>query len=228
MPTVFELGIILIFPKVLRDFPQLIMYFLNSDVHYVMIFHTNIQTGGDTMYIRVDEELEIRLLDLKDAGELFRLTDESREHLREWLAWVDTTVNVADSRAFIEHTLRAREEKKGLTAGVFYQGVLVGTAGFNRFDWTNKIGSIGYWLSEKFQGHGIMTRVAEALTDYAFNTLQLNRVGIRAAFENKKSRAIPERLGFVEEGQLRQAEWLYDHYVDHVVYGMLANEWVKH
>ena len=70
-----------------------------------------------------------------------------------------------------------------------------------------------------------MTKVAKALTDYAFTHLKLNKVEIRAAVENKKSRSIPERLGFVYEGTLRQAEWLYDHYVDHAVYGMLADEW---
>lgn len=58
-----------------------------------------------------------------------------------------------------------------------------------------------------------------------FNELKLNRVDIRAAEENIKSRAIPERLGFVCEGQIRQAEWLYDHYVNHIVYGMMAAEW---
>ena len=72
-----------------------------------------------------------------------------------------------------------------------------------------------------------MTRVASALTAYAFNHLKLNKVEIRAAEENKKSRGIPERLGFVKEGRIRQAEWLYDHYVDHVVYGILAEEWDK-
>lgn len=175
--------------------------------------------------IDIDEELYLRLFEIGDAEELFRLTDNSRDYLREWLSWVDTTTTVDDSRGFIEHTLRAYEAESEFTAGIFYQGKLVGAAGFNNFDWPNKVGYIGYWLAEDFQGKGIMGRVCHALTSYAFNELQLNKVAIRAAFENKKSRAIPERLGFVKEGQFRQAEWLYDHYVDHVIYGMLENEW---
>jgi len=40
-----------------------------------------------------------------------------------------------------------------------------------------------------------------------------------------RSRAIPERLDFRQEGVLQQAEWLYDHFVDLVVYSVLAREW---
>ncbi|MEC0276957.1 GNAT family N-acetyltransferase, partial [Peribacillus frigoritolerans] len=69
--------------------------------------------------------------------------------------------------------------------------------------------------------------VAKALTDYAFIELKLDKVEIRVAEENKKSRGIPERLGFINEGCIRQAEWLYDHYVDHIVYGMLTKDWNK-
>jgi len=70
-----------------------------------------------------------------------------------------------------------------------------------------------------------MTDTVKALLQYAFEVLQLHKVEIRAAEGNQKSRAIPERLGFVKEGTIRAAEWLYDHYVDHVVYGLLVSEW---
>lgn len=72
-----------------------------------------------------------------------------------------------------------------------------------------------------------MTRVAKALTDYALLELNMNRVEIRVASGNEKSAAIPKRLGFKEEGTIRCAEWLYDHYVDHTIYGILADEWKK-
>ncbi|WP_430789675.1 GNAT family N-acetyltransferase [Virgibacillus flavescens] len=178
------------------------------------------------MFFReIDHDLTIEQMKLDDAEELFKLTDASRTHLREWLPWVDGTTTVDDTLGFIQHTVRGFEEKRSLTLAIRFKGNIVGTAGFNNLDWSNKVAYIGYWLGQNYQGYGIMTRVARTLTDYALTDLDMNRVDIRAAYENKKSRSIPERLGFVEEGQLRQAEWLYDHYVDHVVYGMLASEW---
>ncbi|MBP1949422.1 GNAT family N-acetyltransferase [Virgibacillus litoralis] len=176
-------------------------------------------------FYEVDEDITLKFLDNNNAESLFRLTDTSRDSLREWLAWVDNTTTVADSKEFIDSTLNNYGEKKGMTTGIFYKGSLAGVVGINNFSWRNRIATIGYWLGTNYQGLGIMTRATSGLIDYAFHTLEMNRVEIRAAYENKRSRAIPERLGFVKEGQIRQAEWLYDHYVDHVIYGMLASEW---
>lgn len=72
---------------------------------------------------------------------------------------------------------------------------------------------------------GLCPRSFQAVIDYGFKELGLNRIEVCVTTENEKSRAIPERFGFKEEGTLRQAEWLYDHYVDHIVYGLLKEEW---
>lgn len=176
---------------------------------------------------KVDEDVSLRLIDLNDAERVFELTDTSRSSLKEWLPWLDFTKSAADTKEFIRGCLKGYADSKSLTTVILFKGEIVGIAGFNSIYSSNKTAAIGYWLGEGYQGNGIMTKVAKALTDYAFDHLNLNKVEIRAAVENKKSRSIPERLGFVHEGTIRQAEWLYDHYVDHAVYGILANEWEK-
>jgi ribosomal-protein-serine acetyltransferase len=52
-----------------------------------------------------------------------------------------------------------------------------------------------------------------------------NRVVIACASKNQRSRAIPERLGFTHEGVAREAEWLYDRFVDSEIYALLNREW---
>lgn len=174
----------------------------------------------------VDEDITLRLLNFDDTTDLFKLIDTSRTHLRKWLPWLDQNKTEEDSKKFIDNAYQLYANKQSLTAGVFYKQELIGMAGYNQLDWTNQIGYIGYWIAPQYQGNGFMTRSVRALIDYGFQVLGLNRVDIRAAYENKKSRAIPERLGFHFEGQIRQAEWLYDHYVDHVIYGILSWEWL--
>lgn len=176
---------------------------------------------------KIDEELSLKLLEVRDGERLFELTNDSRDYLREWLPWLDSTTKPEDTIEFIKISLQGFADNKSLNTVILFNGEVVGVAGYNSINWSNKTAYIGYWLAEEFQGNRIMTRVVKALTDYALNVLNLNKVEIRAAVENKKSRSIPERLKFVNEGIIRQAEWLYDHYVDHAVYGILAEEWNK-
>lgn len=173
----------------------------------------------------IDKDLTLKLLETRDAERVFELTDSSRLYLRQWLPWLDFTRSTEDTTTFIKSGLLDFAENKAMNAAIVYKKEIVGVAGFNNLNWTNKVAQIGYWLGEAYQGNGIMTKVAHALTHYALTDLQLNRVEIRAAVENHKSRSIPKRLGFTYEGTIRQTEWLYDHYVDHAIYSMLAEEW---
>jgi ribosomal-protein-serine acetyltransferase len=69
-----------------------------------------------------------------------------------------------------------------------------------------------------------MTESVKDLIEVGFKYYSLNRIEIRCAVENRKSRAIPERLGFQQEGIIRRAEKVYGMHFDHVVYGFLKQE----
>ncbi|MFJ7972405.1 GNAT family N-acetyltransferase [Psychrobacillus sp. NPDC096389] len=176
---------------------------------------------------QLDEKTYLKMLDLRDSELLFDLTVGSKDSLREWLPFIDYTKTILDTQSFIQSTMKQFSENNGVQAGIWYDSQLAGVIGFHQINWNNKSTSIGYWLGNDYVGLGLMTKSVKAFVDYALNDLKLNRVEIRAAVENKKSRAIPERLGFTEEGCIRQAEWLYDHYVDHIVYGMLKKDWIE-
>jgi ribosomal-protein-serine acetyltransferase len=189
-----------------------------------------LKKGGFSMFFyKIDENISLRLLNVGDSEELFNLTINSKDYLKEWLGWLDYTNKVEDTTEFIQATLKGVIETGGYpkSAAILYQGRIAGTIGFNEINKLHKIGVMGYWLGKEFQGNGIMTKACKGFIDYGFNELNLNRIEIRVAEENRKSRAIPERLGFTEEGKIRQAEWLYDHYVNHIIYGLLADEWSK-
>lgn len=174
--------------------------------------------------IPIDGELELRLVEEGDEVEIFRATEANRAHLREWLPWVDSTRGVEETRAFVLRSLEQVRVRDGFQARILYQGRFAGIIGYVYQDWRNMRTEIGYWLSKDLQGRGIMTRSARALTDFALGNLGLNRVEIRAATDNVRSRAVPERLGFVQEGVLREAAWLNDHFIDLVVYAKLRND----
>jgi ribosomal-protein-serine acetyltransferase len=165
------------------------------------------------------------LLQEHHAEELFALVEANRASLREWLPWLDANTEPDHTRVFIRASLEQLARGQGFACGVRWQGQLAGVVGLHAIDRANRGTSIGYWLAQRARGHGLVTRACTAVLDHAFDDLGLALVEIRCAPGNRRSRAIPSRLGFVEEATLRQREWLHDHWVDSVVYSITADEW---
>lgn len=175
----------------------------------------------------IEPGLALKLVDYQDTDRLYHLINQSRPFLRKWLAWVDSTTKPADTYTFVDASLRGYIERKSLTTVILYEGEIAGVVSFHAIDWQNRKAEIGYWIGESYAGKGIMPKAVRALVDYAFFEMLLNRVEIKAAPLNKASRRVAEKLNFTEEGCIRDAEWLGDRFVDHIVYGMLIKDWVK-
>lgn len=174
---------------------------------------------------RIDDTLELRLLVGQHAEALYRLTDENRTGLRRWLPWVDETRSVEDTKRFIRSGLEQLARDDGFQAGIWLEEELVGVIGFHYWRWHSRRTEIGYWLGERAQGRGVMTRACRRLCDYAFRDLGLSRVEIHCDAENVRSRRVPERLGFTQEGVLRGVGYNAAGPANEVIYGMLADEW---
>jgi ribosomal-protein-serine acetyltransferase len=172
----------------------------------------------------LDERTHLRLLEEADAEELYRVIAANREYLSAWMPWAPHQTLDA-SLEFIRASRRQLGENQGFQAAIVEDDRIVGVLGFHRLDWANGLTSIGYWIAEPSQGRGTVTRAVAKLVDHAVGVWKLNRIEIHAGVENERSRAIPRRLGFREEGILRQAERVGDRSIDHVVYAMLADEW---
>jgi ribosomal-protein-serine acetyltransferase len=174
---------------------------------------------------RLNDRHSLRQLALSDAEELFAVVDSNRAYLRQWLPWLDRTKSVGDSRRFLEEVTQQAQNNHNIQTAILLDGRIAGVASYHRIDWQNRNTSLGYWLAEKHQGQGLVTASCRVLVDHAFAALNLHRLAIACATGNARSRAIPQRLGFVHEARLRGNEWLYDHFVDHEIYVQLQPEW---
>jgi len=177
------------------------------------------------MLIYVKQDIVMRSLSKSDASIVYDVVDKNRDYLRTWLPWVDGT----DSSDVTENVIAIWENdfiiKTDVVLGIFDNGKYIGNIGLHGIKQANRSGMIGYWLSEDNQGRGIITDCVRTLMDYGFCTLNLNRIYIHCAAGNIKSRAIPERLGFVQEGVLQDGEHLYGVFHDLVIYGMVKRNW---
>jgi RimJ/RimL family protein N-acetyltransferase len=83
---------------------------------------------------------------------------------------------------------------------------------------------VGFIDPERW-GNGYASAAVELLASYAFDTLGLHRLYAHAQASNPGSRAVLERVGFGEEGRLRDHAYGGGERVDVLVYGLLAAEW---
>jgi ribosomal-protein-serine acetyltransferase len=169
--------------------------------------------------------VELRLVEERHASVLRALVDREREHLRQWLGWVDATRTQDDIVAFIRRAMEQFASNHGFSAAIWADGCIAGVVGIHRVDWPARKAEIGYWLAREFQGRGIATAAARAVNQHALVELELNRMEIHCAVGNTRSSAIAKRLGFTFEGTHREAQLLAGRYLDLEVYSMLRREY---
>lgn len=68
---------------------------------------------------------------------------------------------------------------------------------------------IGYLLSRKHWGKGIMTEALERIISFGFEQMNLNKIQALITIDNQRSFALIERLGFCREGVLREHNFNY-------------------
>lgn len=175
--------------------------------------------------IPLDEHTHLHAMCEEVAEELFAVIDRNRERLQQWLPWAVPDYSIEHTREFLRAQAieTANEESLGMT--IRHKGAICGAIGLHKIDWRNKNSAIGYWLDGAHEGKGIMTAACRAMLSEAFSNLGLHRIEIRCATWNHRSSAIPKRLEFVEEGILKEAEWVHDRWLDLRVYSMLAQDW---
>lgn len=175
--------------------------------------------------INLDNEITIKELESGSAGNLYDLINSNRNYLRKWLAWVDETRHVDDTVNYIQSVLNSDMFSGRYVMEILYCENLAGVIDFHHGDKLNMIIEIGYWLAEKFQGKGIMTKACKYCVNYALTDLGFNRVVIKCAAGNDRSIAIPQRLHFTFEGIEREGQNLNGIYTDLMVYSMLKRDW---
>jgi ribosomal-protein-serine acetyltransferase len=179
----------------------------------------------ETFCHAVDDQTQLRLIDLPHTRELFNLFETNRQHLRRWHPWVDHLRSAAAVERAVSSWQQLYANKRACHSGIWFNGKLCGMVSYLNVDVTNHWTPMCYWLDETHQGQGIMTAACRAMVIQGFAAWGFNRVTIECASENTRSRAVAERLGFKFEGIVRGIQWLHDRFVDAAMYGLLRSDY---
>lgn len=166
-----------------------------------------------------------------------------REYMHEDIRFIDRWVNnkevtrMLDPNAFtfprpLEKTaeLVAENIENGGPAfviGNINNGEYIGQIDLHKVNYRHRSAELGIVIGEKkYQGMGYGSEAIELLLKFAFEEMNLNRIMLHVVSYNQKAIDCYKKLGFVEEGRLRQAHWGEGKYVDMLIFAILREEWL--
>jgi ribosomal-protein-serine acetyltransferase len=174
--------------------------------------------------VDLGDDASMRPLEPWMAQEFLAHIDRARETVDPWIPWASVSTDLESAR----HTLQRYADKQARVGaglyGIWLDGTLVGGVMFPHFEPESGSCEIGCWLEPAAIGHGLVTRAARVLIDYAVVTRGLHRVEWRCRPDNTASSAVAKRLGMSLEGRLRES-YLWHGRHDTEIWALVASEW---
>lgn len=176
-----------------------------------------------------EEVVRLRPARRGDVAEWARLRSVGREHLERWEPQLEERWEKAYAPRRLKGALRAQRQgaKSGrmLVLAVDVNGRFAGEVSIGGIvRGANQSGWLGYWIGEEYAGRGIGTAAVAMVLDVAFGALGIERVEATVKPDNAASIAVLERLGFLEEGRLRNYLRIDGARRDHLLYASLLTE----
>lgn len=101
----------------------------------------------------------------------------------------------------------------------------IGQINYNAIDEKNKKVELDIIIGSKNDmGKGYGSDALRTLIAHLFNNFNLNKIYVFARLDNSAALNTYSKVGFVQEGVLRQDEWFNGKFIDRVTFGMLRSE----
>ncbi|MCM3707759.1 MULTISPECIES: GNAT family N-acetyltransferase [Cytobacillus] len=139
-----------------------------------------------------------------DGKTVHEAVSASAAELKQWLPFAQHKQSAVEVESGIRNSYAKFIQREDFRIHIYRKedDVFVGSTGLHRIDWNVRKFEIGYWGDVRFRKNGYISEAAAALTKFAFEHFQANRVEIRCDPKNISSRRIPEKLGYTLEGVL--------------------------
>ena len=138
----------------------------------------------------------------------------------------DPPPTLAEEKSWVK---RARQDQNNFRLAInTIEGVHVGSVGLNKIDRFNQHAEFGIFIGDKkYWGQGLGTEACKLIVDYGFKKMKLHRIFLRHIAFNIRGHKSYWKVGFKEEGRLRQHIFRDGYFHDQILMGILREEWQK-
>ena len=171
--------------------------------------------------------LTLRRMTIEDAAfylELFSDPDVVELTSQEAPRGIEGATN-----ELLEYCVQLFEEDRGIRWGIERNGLpgLIGTIGYHHWVKEALRASVGYDLVASARRQGFMTEALCQMLRFGFMVMRLNKVEAHVNLGNEASIRLLQKLGFHQEGVLRDETFFHSRFIDKICFGLLAREWGK-
>lgn len=173
-------------------------------------------------------------------GERIRLRGVEKEDIDLFVRWLndpEVTAGISlyrplsslEEERWFNQMLERPVDERPLTIEIQQEGgswLPIGNLGLFDISWRQRSAELGIMIGEKaYWDKGYGSEALGLLLRHAFDTLNLNRVYLRVFANNPRAIRAYEKLGFVLEGRMREAEYRQGEYLDVLFMSVLKSEW---
>jgi [ribosomal protein S5]-alanine N-acetyltransferase len=175
----------------------------------------------DNFPVLTTERLILKKLDLSEKEELFRLRSDIKT--AEEMC-VSLFKQIEDAEEMIINSNYSYEFKMGINWSIYLKKdfKFIGDAGIWRIDREHFRGEIGYSLLPEFRKCGFMTETLTAILKTAFSKINLHSIEANVDPQNNNSIQLLKKMGFIQEGYLKENYYLDGKFYDTILFSRLA------
>jgi len=165
-------------------------------------------------------------------GEMIDLLVKNKEHVDTYLKWINDPTIAKFISVYIPQTLEVIKkewfpeylDEKNIWLEIWHKKdqKTIGMVGLFKIIAPYRRGEIGIFIGEiDYWGKGIGTIAVEMMIDYAFNVLNLHKIVLEVNVTNIRSITMFKKLGFIEEGHLKDMEFIDGEWTDNKIFGLI-------
>ena len=169
------------------------------------------------------ERLLLRKITLNDASDMFDYA--SNPEVSEYTMW-STHTSIEDTKYFLKSLTKMYKRRELVDWGIVHKAEkkFIGTCGYVEWSMTHSRAEIGYAISARYWREGYMSEAVNAIIEFGFREMLLNRIVGRCEVNNIASARVMEKVGMQLEGILRQQLFVKGRYWDLKIYSILREE----
>ncbi|WP_414840435.1 GNAT family N-acetyltransferase [Carnobacterium sp. TMP28] len=170
------------------------------------------------------DRLILRKITIQDLDDMFEYASD--KEVAQYVTW-SAHKTISDTRNFIEDILDKYQKKQIAPWGIELKdnGKFIGTIDFVSWQTKNNCAEIGYALSKKYWGKGLVTEATKEIMAFGFNKMDLVRIQAKCISDNIASSKVMKKNGMVLEGTMRQSYLRDKVYKDMDLYAILKEEY---